>query len=261
MTPITITKPQKSKIPRMCSGKVAIRENCKDRMKSVLLTRICTNAELQFPLSRCSDSYSPYTVERLSASCKPETEPKAELNIRKKETSSPEKTWFTVKYNGTENMTLLAGKGNLWYNPNQKYQTRHYYSKYISFLWLSFEDGRSLLTRFSSARQSSMRTITWNSLWNTKNQEVTKFKTSKNNDDSKRQPTWYEQPMQQSQSGMSLSKQQFLLSAEPERSHSTSARQTHLQHDASQHFYTIILQTFVQPLFPKRLARCVKCKW
>lgn len=29
MTPITITQPQKSKIPRMFSGKVAIKENCK----------------------------------------------------------------------------------------------------------------------------------------------------------------------------------------------------------------------------------------
>lgn len=38
--------------------------------------------------------------------------------------------------------------------------------------------------------------------------------------------TWYEQPMQQSQSGMSLSKQLFSLSAEAEHSPSAPARQT-----------------------------------
>lgn len=76
MTPITITQPQKSKIPRMLSGKVTIKENFTEKTNQT--TYWCVYSCKQ----RDSEPYSQCTAERLSASYRPEI--KEEVHIKKK---------------------------------------------------------------------------------------------------------------------------------------------------------------------------------
>lgn len=77
MTPITITQPQKSKIPRMLSGNVAIKENFTEKTNQTKFWRIylCKQSD--------SELYSQCMAEKLSASYRPEKTKKLPFEKRK----------------------------------------------------------------------------------------------------------------------------------------------------------------------------------
>lgn len=146
MTPITITHPQKSKMPRMLSGKVAIRENCA-QIREAEWHQWTSHLFVQTVwLIRCHLAAAvtqTHCVREKGYQHHAGLEQKAEVHIREKETCSQ------CRFQSLD--FLSAGKGNfsrlllsywvqiLIYLSKKSVPNMHWLMQHILYVWVHLQ--------------------------------------------------------------------------------------------------------------------------